>query len=225
MDGAVIYVAVGWTTLGFAPTLSHQLGVVTFSLIVVGGVVYSVGAIVYSTRRPDPVPAVFGFHEVFHAVVIAAGLVFYAAIVRGDRGCVTVEQADVVIVGGGLLGLSTAWALRGRRDVLVLERDTVGHARGGSHGPTRIFRLGYADPRYVAMAQRRGAVARARGRGGRAAVAPDTAAHVRAGRRRGVRRAARRRARRPSASPRPRSSSGSPRSPVAETRCWRWRRR
>src|SRR5438552_12583367 len=63
-------------------------------------------------------------------------------------------HADVVIVGGGLLGLSTAWALRGRREVLVLERDTVGNARSGSHGRTRIFRLGYADPRYVAMAQR-----------------------------------------------------------------------
>jgi sarcosine oxidase len=64
-----------------------------------------------------------------------------------------VTQADVVIVGGGLLGLSTAWALRGRRDVLVLEKETVGNGRGGSHGPTRIFRLGYIDPRYVAMAR------------------------------------------------------------------------
>ena len=64
------------------------------------------------------------------------------------------ERADVVIVGGGLLGLSTAWSLRGRRDVVVLERDSVGHARGGSHGPTRIFRLGYVDPMFVAMAQR-----------------------------------------------------------------------
>ena len=63
-------------------------------------------------------------------------------------------HADVVIVGGGLLGLSTAHALRGQRDVLVLERETVGHTRGGSHGSTRIFRLGYTDPRYVAMAQR-----------------------------------------------------------------------
>jgi sarcosine oxidase len=65
-----------------------------------------------------------------------------------------ITRRDVVIVGGGLLGLSTAWALRGLRDVLVLERDTVGNARGGSHGPTRIFRLGYVDPSYVEMALR-----------------------------------------------------------------------
>jgi sarcosine oxidase len=63
-----------------------------------------------------------------------------------------VTQADIVIVGGGLLGLGTAYALRGRREVLVLERDTIGNTRAGSHGPTRIFRLGYIDPRYVAMA-------------------------------------------------------------------------
>jgi sarcosine oxidase len=62
-------------------------------------------------------------------------------------------RADVVIVGGGLLGLATAYALRGRRDVVVFERDTVGHARAGSHGPTRVFRLGYADDRYVRLAQ------------------------------------------------------------------------
>jgi sarcosine oxidase len=64
------------------------------------------------------------------------------------------ERADVVIVGGGLLGLSTAYALRGRRAVLVLERETVGHTRGGSHGPTRIFRLGYLERRYVEAAMR-----------------------------------------------------------------------
>jgi sarcosine oxidase len=61
-------------------------------------------------------------------------------------------KRDVVIVGAGLLGLATAYALRGRRDVLVLERDRVGHLRGGSHGSARIFRLGYTDPFFVRMA-------------------------------------------------------------------------
>ena len=57
------------------------------------------------------------------------------------------------MIGGGLLGLSAARALRARgRDVLVLERETIGHARGGSKGASRIFRLGYVDPRYVLMA-------------------------------------------------------------------------
>ena len=62
--------------------LWKQLGVVTFALIVSGGLVYSLGAVVYATRRPDPRPAVFGFHEVFHALVIGAGLLFYVAIAR-----------------------------------------------------------------------------------------------------------------------------------------------
>ena len=79
---AGLYVVIGWTALAFVPVLWHELGVVTFSLIVCGGVVYSVGARVYSARRPDPCPAVFGFHEVFHALVIAAGLIFYVAIAR-----------------------------------------------------------------------------------------------------------------------------------------------
>jgi hemolysin III len=79
---AGLYVLIGWTALAFVPVLWHRLGVVTFSLIVCGGVVYSVGARIYSTRRPDPIPAVFGFHEVFHALVILAGLIFYVAIAR-----------------------------------------------------------------------------------------------------------------------------------------------
>ena len=77
---AGLYVVVGWAALAFLPVLWHELGVLTFSLIVCGGVAYSVGAWVYSARRPDPIPAVFGFHEVFHALVIAAGLIYYVAI-------------------------------------------------------------------------------------------------------------------------------------------------
>jgi sarcosine oxidase len=63
-------------------------------------------------------------------------------------------EAEFVVVGAGLIGLSTAWHLARRgREVAVLERATVGHAGGGSHGSGRIFRLGYDDPRYVEMAK------------------------------------------------------------------------
>ncbi len=64
-----------------------------------------------------------------------------------------VERADVVVIGAGLLGLCTADALRSTREVVVLEAATVGHERAGSHGPSRVFRLGYDDPLYVQMAQ------------------------------------------------------------------------
>jgi hemolysin III len=77
---AAVYVVVGWTAIVFVPVLWHDLGITTFVLIVCGGLVYSAGAIVYATRRPDPAPAVFGFHEVFHALVLVAGLIFYAAV-------------------------------------------------------------------------------------------------------------------------------------------------
>jgi hemolysin III len=79
---AGLYVVIGWTALAFIPVLWRQLGVITFALIVAGGLVYSVGARVYSVKRPDPSATVFGFHEVFHALVIAAGLIFYVAIAR-----------------------------------------------------------------------------------------------------------------------------------------------
>jgi hemolysin III len=70
---AGLYVVIGWTALAFVLVLWRELGVATFFLIICGGVVYSLGARVYSARRPDPIPGVFGFHEVFHALVIAAG--------------------------------------------------------------------------------------------------------------------------------------------------------
>jgi hemolysin III len=50
------------------------------TLLGLGGVLYTVGAVVYAVRRPGPVPAVFGYHEVFHALVIAAAAVQYAVI-------------------------------------------------------------------------------------------------------------------------------------------------
>jgi sarcosine oxidase len=65
------------------------------------------------------------------------------------------EDREIVVVGAGLLGLAAARALvRRGRDVVLVEQAQIGHPGGGSHGSARIFRLGYADPRYVAMARR-----------------------------------------------------------------------
>ncbi|GAC1604724.1 MAG: hypothetical protein NVS3B21_34110 [Acidimicrobiales bacterium] len=79
---AGVYVGVGWVAIGFAPTILHHVGGPTFGLLVGGGAVYTAGAVVYATKRPDPAPTVFGYHEVFHALVLSAGLLFYAAVAR-----------------------------------------------------------------------------------------------------------------------------------------------
>src|SRR3954449_100025 len=61
---------------------------------------------------------------------------------------------DVAIIGAGIMGLATAHALkRAGRDVVVYEQFERGHSRGSSHGATRIFRLAYAEPAWVRLAQ------------------------------------------------------------------------
>ena len=70
------------STSRFVPVLWHELGVVTFLLIVFGGVVCSRWCEGLRDAPPDPMPSVFGFHEVFRTLVITAGLIFYAAIAR-----------------------------------------------------------------------------------------------------------------------------------------------
>jgi hemolysin III len=77
---AAVYLGVGWAAVAVLPALWRNLGVATSVLLIVGGLVYSLGALIFSRRRPDPVPDVFGYHEVFHALVLLAGLVFYVAV-------------------------------------------------------------------------------------------------------------------------------------------------
>lgn len=74
-----IYLALGWVAVFVLPALLHA-GVVTLSLILTGGAVYTVGAVVYATRRPDPRPEVFGYHEVFHLCTVVAALCHYVAV-------------------------------------------------------------------------------------------------------------------------------------------------
>lgn len=82
---ACIYVALGWVAFPYAGQLRAALGPATELLIVGGGIVYSVGAVVYALRRPDPFPATFGYHEVFHAFVTLAALMHFAAVYRVVR--------------------------------------------------------------------------------------------------------------------------------------------
>lgn len=77
---ASLYVAVGWVAVVALPGLWVALGVVGFALLLAGGVLYTIGAVVFARRRPDPFPSVFGYHEVFHAFVILAALCHLALI-------------------------------------------------------------------------------------------------------------------------------------------------
>jgi hemolysin III len=77
---AVIYVALGWVAVAAFPDMLDGLGVTPTAMVAAGGALYTAGAVVYARQRPDPAPQVFGYHEVFHALVIAAAALQYAVI-------------------------------------------------------------------------------------------------------------------------------------------------
>ncbi|MBT0566719.1 hemolysin III family protein [Williamsia sp. CHRR-6] len=78
--GVPLYLILGWTIVVVLPTLLHQTGVAVIVLLAVGGVFYSVGAVLYATRWPNPWPTTFGHHEFFHAATVVAALVHYVAV-------------------------------------------------------------------------------------------------------------------------------------------------
>jgi hemolysin III len=75
------YLALGWVSVIAIPQLLAELTPAPLVLLVAGGVLYSVGAAVYALKRPDPWPRTFGFHEIFHAFVIAAAAAQYIAVI------------------------------------------------------------------------------------------------------------------------------------------------
>lgn len=78
--GVALYIGLGWTAVAALPLLIKELGPGGTALLAGGGVMYTAGAIVYALRRPDPNPRVFGYHEVFHSLVIAGSVSHYALI-------------------------------------------------------------------------------------------------------------------------------------------------
>ena len=77
---ALVYVMLGWVAVAASPDLVEELGLTGTGLIVAGGALYTAGAVVYALKRPDPVPAVFGYHEMFHLLVIVAAALQYAVV-------------------------------------------------------------------------------------------------------------------------------------------------
>jgi hemolysin III len=79
------YVLLGWVVLPVLPSLWAALGVGPMALLALGGLLYTIGAVIYAARRPDPFPRVFGYHEVFHALVVGAAACHFVVVAAALR--------------------------------------------------------------------------------------------------------------------------------------------
>ncbi len=75
-----IYVALGWVAVFYLPAFYRSGGGALLTLIIIGGLLYTAGAVIYGLKRPNPSPRWFGFHEIFHACTVAAFVVHYIAV-------------------------------------------------------------------------------------------------------------------------------------------------
>ncbi|MGF7121253.1 PAQR family membrane homeostasis protein TrhA [Rhodococcus sp. BE178] len=78
--GVPLYLLLGWAIVPVAGDLVHEAGVLPLVLLAIGGVLYSVGAILYATKWPNPWPQTFGHHEFFHAATAVAALCHFVAV-------------------------------------------------------------------------------------------------------------------------------------------------
>ena len=84
-----LYLALGWVALAVLPQILATGGPAVLTLLLVGGVFYTAGAVVYALRKPDPSPRWFGFHEVFHALTLLAFITHYIAVSFATYGVAT----------------------------------------------------------------------------------------------------------------------------------------
>src|SRR5437879_2980081 len=82
----ILCIGLGWMVVAAAPVIVSHLALPELTLLVVGGLLYTGGSIVLASRRPDPNPLVFGYHEVWHTFVIVAAACHYVAILLVVRG-------------------------------------------------------------------------------------------------------------------------------------------
>lgn len=69
---AILYVSAGWLAVPYLPDIKANLGIFNLWLLLAGGITYTLGALVYACKRPDPIPHIFGYHELFHLLVVIA---------------------------------------------------------------------------------------------------------------------------------------------------------
>ena len=77
--GVALYLLLGWVAVSYAGTILHNAGVAAAVLLAVGGALYSLGAVFYALRWPDPWPTTFGYHEIFHACTAVAAICHFVA--------------------------------------------------------------------------------------------------------------------------------------------------
>ncbi len=82
---AAAYVLLGWIIIPVVPALRASIGIHALLLLLVGGLIFTAGALVYAIRRPDPFPTVFGFHEIFHVLVMAAAACHFVVVEAASR--------------------------------------------------------------------------------------------------------------------------------------------
>jgi hemolysin III len=82
---AALYIGYAWMPVPLLPTLRATIGPGALALLFLGGFLYSAGAVIYALRRPDPFPAVFGFHEIFHLLVIGAAACHFVVVAAAIR--------------------------------------------------------------------------------------------------------------------------------------------
>lgn len=77
-----LYMFCGWIAAPYIPEIAAALGETNLWLLLIGGLIYSVGAFIYALKRPDPIPRILGYHEIFHALVILAAILHFVVIMR-----------------------------------------------------------------------------------------------------------------------------------------------
>lgn len=83
--GNTLYIVMGWAVVILLPQLAARVGTLTIALLVAGGLLYTIGTVVLTYHRPDPIPAVFGYHEVWHSLTVAAAACHYVMILTVVR--------------------------------------------------------------------------------------------------------------------------------------------